>query len=625
VPERLPRWLSCLLVLLCLAACSRAPAPAAAAAPPGFAHIEAARSPDWHDEHPPAAGWVAVSLPDRWQTRWPGFAGVVWYRLRWTRTDTAPARPPALLVENLSRLGEVSLNGSLLMRRAPDAAPSLQAHGEPRYWLLAAPMLRQGGNTLLVRVPGLAAYDAGLDAVRIGDAARLQAGYDRLRAGKTRQLVLAIMQLIVSSLFLAFWLMRRRETVYGWYSLNAFCSFGLNLLYSITDGLWFSDDIHLWHRAGILLFALTNTIFVIFMLRLCDLRRPRAEAGLWLILAGTAAAAGLVPPPALFFLRAGLSLYLFAIVFISIVVLFRHTWRTWGERRIDLRILSLFFLLSLLATLHDQLTRSGWADFGVWYTWAELLGVTLMLAWRFADSLRRIDRFNIELTDRIAAREAELTATHVQLRRLERDHALDQERRRISREIHDGMGSTLVGALRRIEHGTMERDGIVRVLRDCIDDLKLSLDSLSVADPDLLSLLATLRFRLLRRLQAAGIVMQWDVADVPPLPWLDAQGALHILRIVQEVLANILGHTPATRIAFATASDAHSVTVTVRDNGGGAFTHRPEEPAPPGPGRGLANIAARAAALGATCAWQAAPEGGIFTLHLPRERGADAG
>ncbi|RUY14538.1 histidine kinase, partial [Mesorhizobium sp. M7A.F.Ca.CA.001.13.2.1] len=53
-----------------------------------FKTIEAVRS-GWDAAAPPAAGWTSVTLPDDWATRWPGFDGVVWYRLTFDRPDAA--------------------------------------------------------------------------------------------------------------------------------------------------------------------------------------------------------------------------------------------------------------------------------------------------------------------------------------------------------------------------------------------------------------------------------------------------------------------------------------------------------------------------------------------------------
>ncbi|MDR2219194.1 MAG: hypothetical protein LBE24_01260 [Methylobacillus sp.] len=242
---------------------------------------------------------------------------------------------------------------------------------------------------------------------------------------------------------------------------------------------------------------------------------------------------------------------------------------------------------------------------------------------RYINSLKAVENANALLAQRVAEREAELSQKYEQLRQLEQQHVLEQERQRIMQEMHDGLGSSLISALHVVERGTPEREEIAQVLRDCIDDLKLSLDSLSFSESDLLSLLATLRFRLGSRLQTAGVTLQWNVADVPPLPWLNAQSALHILRILQEVLANIIKHTQASRIAFSTHCDASDVIVQVRDNGHGNFTHTFSTETPSPSGCGLTNIANRAHAIGATGSWEPTDEGGLFTLRLPLKKRAE--
>jgi len=153
------------------------------------------------------------------------------------------------------------------------------------------------------------------------------------------------------------------------------------------------------------------------------------------------------------------------------------------------------------------------------------------------------------------------------------------------------------------------------VLRDCIDDLKLAIDSLQDADADLLALLAAVRFRLAPRLKTAGIELTWGVQDLPPLPWLDPQNALHVLRILQEVLTNILKHSGANMIDVATAHHGHEVEVRVRDNG---TPFVPDEAATLSPARqGLSNVRNRAQALGARCRWSTWEGGGEFSLRLP--------
>ena len=84
-------------------------------------------------------------------------------------------------------------------------------------------------------------------------------------------------------------------------------------------------------------------------------------------------------------------------------------------------------------------------------------------------------------------------------------------------EMHDGLGSSLVSALRVVENGKMQSGELAGVLKDCIDDLKLAIDSIEPVDDDLLLLLATLRFRLGARLENTGIRLHWKVSKIPPL------------------------------------------------------------------------------------------------------------
>jgi signal transduction histidine kinase len=182
--------------------------------------------------------------------------------------------------------------------------------------------------------------------------------------------------------------------------------------------------------------------------------------------------------------------------------------------------------------------------------------------------------------------------------------------------MHDGLGSSLVSALRVVEGGRLSEADVAEVLKGCIDDLKLTIDSLEPVEADLLLLLATLRFRLGPRLAGAGVSLRWEISDVPPLDWLDPRNALHILRILQEAFTNTLKHTRATQISVTTGVEGGYVTVTITDNGGGF----PIAQALTGGGKGLANQQRRAQAIGAEIVLTANDAGTTLTLKLPEKR-----
>jgi signal transduction histidine kinase len=98
----------------------------------------------------------------------------------------------------------------------------------------------------------------------------------------------------------------------------------------------------------------------------------------------------------------------------------------------------------------------------------------------------------------------------------------------------------------------MPHHEVAAVLAECIDDLKLAIDSIEPVDQDLLLLLATLRFRIGARLENGGIILHWNVSDIPPLDWLNPSCSLHVLRILQEALSNIIKHSGATEVSLST-------------------------------------------------------------------------
>jgi signal transduction histidine kinase len=202
---------------------------------------------------------------------------------------------------------------------------------------------------------------------------------------------------------------------------------------------------------------------------------------------------------------------------------------------------------------------------------------------------------------------------------IENQQMLNAERRRLMQDMHDGLGSSLISAIRSVERGAMNDAEISDVLKGCMDDLKLAIDSMESVDADVLLLLATLRFRLAPRIESAGVALRWEVQPVPELPWLDAGSALHILRIMQECIANVLRHTRATTICFSTATVGEGVCVVIEDNGAGFDVEKALQRS----GRGLRNQQQRAMAIGGTVSWESGSGGTRFTLWLPLQRKAD--
>ena len=108
------------------------------------------------------------------------------------------------------------------------------------------------------------------------------------------------------------------------------------------------------------------------------------------------------------------------------------------------------------------------------------------------------------------------------------------------------------------------------------------------------------RYRIQPALNHRGIELVWRIADGMDTQWLPAQSTVHVLKIVQEALGNILRHTHATRVEVL-LEPLHrqaGLLLEVRDNGHGITV--PEGHATAAMGHGLVGMRRRAQLLGGT-------------------------
>lgn len=293
----------------------------------------------------------------------------------------------------------------------------------------------------------------------------------------------------------------------------------------------------------------------------------------------------------------------------------RASWR----RSPDAMLMSLGVGLCVLYGINDWALQSDFLGPEHWYLGPYInlqnFGMLCYLMYRrYIGALAHVEQSNLQLASRLRERESELALSYQRLIEIEHRQTLAGERLRLMQDMHDGLGSSLQSALWAVERGQLDDSAIPDILRACIDDLHLTIDSLEPVEADLLLLLATLRYRLGERLRLAGMRLQWAVADVPPLEWIDPRTALHILRILQEALSNIVKHTNATEIRVATAFDDTGVTVSITDNGPGFDLAAARQRG----GKGLLNQQRRAAAIGGAIDWEAFAGGGTrVVLWLP--------
>lgn len=582
--------------------------------------VEAVRGTGGHDTAPPAEGWTPVTLPDVWTTRWPTLNGVAWYRITWQQpTDV---REAGLLLEYVNMAGAVFLNGAPIGRDTSLVEPLTRSWNTPQHWLLAPPLLRVGApNTLWVRVSGLSAYAPGLGPVRVGPAADIKAHYQRERLVRRDLQVLGLAgSTTVAAIFGALWLLRRREAAYGWFSLMSFLwvAFALNQVVTSPWPLATTDG---WQAANTSLLMMFCASYLIFVVRFCERRLPRTEWALGLLTLACCIDLWLVAPATMELHRTGWTLVAFLI---STGAGIGYLVNACIVRSTRLLALVPFTVVGVAAGLHDLLVFVQWLDSNVYYSamssYAVVFGMALVLAGRFVQSLNRIENFNTELQDEVAAARGELATTLAQRHALELAHARIGERVNLVSDLHDGLGGMLVGSIATLEHApeTLSAPELLAMLKRLRDDLRLIIDAAGHDDASggrqtFGELLAPLRHRVSQLLDAHGIDCRWQLAGLDTLQLAPSQN-LDLLRFLQEALTNVLKHSGGSRVDVCVQRTGAALELSVQDDGRGFAPAAPGEAAT---GAGLRSLRARARRLGSELAIRSAPGATRLMLRVP--------
>ncbi|MDN5780591.1 MAG: ATP-binding protein [Luteimonas sp.] len=607
-----PGWL---LLALLLAGCVRDLPRDASAATIELTRAEAVRS-DEDAVVPPAGGWTPVELVDYWDQRWPGHDGVVWYRLRWQQRDAS--RSAGLLVNYMSMTGAVYVNGSLVGRAPRLVEPLSRTWVAPDYFLLSPPLLREGENTLLLRVSGRSDYQPGAGTVVVGDPAAVRAQYrnERFRRHDIK-LVNVAMSAVLGVLFLMMWLLRRQDTVYGWFALSELTGalYGANFIAASTWPFPTTDG---WAAFNAAMWVVSGAGYTMFLLRFGERRYPRIERAMWMVSVAALAAALLAPgwmgPHRTPWILAGVVFF-----YAGVLWFMRHALR---QRRVEYLVLAGCLVIPVLVSIHDLGAYLGWvhADtfLGSLTSVVSLVGIAFVVSYRFVNAMRRVEGFNAELQREVAAATSELASTLNRQHALELSHSRAGERLQLVRDLHDGFGGTLVGAISRLEQAPDGMPGtqVVSLLKDMRDDLRLVIDTTAQEHADLAMLLAPLRHRATSLLEAGGIDAHWQVQGLDGLH-LGPGRSLDLLRLLQEALTNVFKHSRARRVDVRVMRVDEVLEVQVRDDGRGLSA----DVAPgslDGAGAGLASMRLRAQRLGAQLHLAAAAAGGTeLRLELP--------
>jgi PAS domain S-box-containing protein len=174
----------------------------------------------------------------------------------------------------------------------------------------------------------------------------------------------------------------------------------------------------------------------------------------------------------------------------------------------------------------------------------------------------------------------------------------EQERQRLSRELHDGLGQTLVAIKLRLESIPLDNLGdqkktiemVKQMFNQTIEETRRISNNLMPAALTEFSLAVVLR-NLCNEFEAnSGITISLVVGVLPES--LDMLTKTYAYRIAQEALTNIVKHSSASRAVVSVFSDILKLYLHVEDNGVGFNPSKPNDL-----GNGLYNMKERASLL----------------------------
>jgi signal transduction histidine kinase len=201
--------------------------------------------------------------------------------------------------------------------------------------------------------------------------------------------------------------------------------------------------------------------------------------------------------------------------------------------------------------------------------------------------------------------------------------AREEERRRLRRDFHDGIGPQLAALTLELEtaRNKLSHDptagalleGLAGRTAEITADVRRSVQGLRPPALDELGLVGALR-EVAAQYGQNGLSLRVEAhEDLPPLP---AAAEVAAYRIAREAITNVVRHSGAGECAVRIALEDGALSLIITDDGRGIGAGRKT-------GVGLHSMRERAEELGGTCAVEPVPTGGTrVSVRLPVGEGS---
>jgi len=565
---------------------------------------------------------VPVDLPDEWARSRGGLDGPVWYRVEFPRLQTPEADDlMALFIEQVCSTLEIYLNGQLVHSSGRTGEPLTNNCNHPQLVALPSVLLKNGGNTIDIKVAGYRLAEVGsrqragsLSALAIGPQSELAVRHARLTALQVSapQAVSATLVLMGGFMFVLGFI-NRRESHLAYF--GALC-----VGWALVDARLWVRSLPIGHsEVEFLLCAMLGFITwaaVQFLLRYAGVRRRLVDVGLPVQCAVLAVSLVLAGPGRLHAVASFWYVVLALEVAAAAVWHLRHQRRSRG--------------VWLMAVLLAAVSVAGLIEFGTQWSGARPLAghiaqlvvpiifvlVGLRLVQQHGRALHQAEQGKAQLEQRVREATAEIERNFRQLAELRVEQVTERERKRIAADLHDDLGAKLL----TIVH-TSDSERISTLAREALEEMRLSVRGLTGKPVRLTDALGDWRAEVVSRLAQAGIEGDWEAPEDLPQT-LSARAYVQTTRILREATSNIIKHSNASHCSVVARISDNDFQFVVQDNGDGITA---ELEGRLDRGHGLASMKNRAKQLQGQCLVESGPGyGTVIRLTVPLDRALQA-
>jgi len=523
-----------------------------------------------------------VSLPDNWRSdaRSSQFCGR--YTIHFDRVEALESL--AILVPTYRFHLSARINDQLLGKSEHQRNQIVPFYAEIPQHLLA-----EENNTLELTLTSSPVGEGFFDSVVLGSSVQLNDLRKRMqfwRVWLPQMLAIVIAVFGVISLLMFLTDIKRREYFY-------FGLFSLAWVVHMTNLLWMDITIptYLWTRIvffAVVSFATFGCLFASEFLQNINHRRDKVLISIWF---AWAVALFIVGQEQLLFVAQFLAIpYSMTLGFVAAGNFLRAT-NFWNLSSIAVLYLAQNLAI-IVVGIHDVGLTLNIVDKSIVF-YLHFVGPLLILSIgahmlvRYVTLLRTEQRFSGALQAELATERVQLQSALARERSAIESSAAQRERDGLMRDLHDSLGARLVSLV----HLSGEGSASGKAAQETLDELRFMTTPLRTKDGDITVLLANFREKRLQKLEDAGLAVYWRIEDIDSPPTWTAGESMDFLRLLDELLSNILKHGTGNQIKIE-LTDA-PILLTISNPHGGRTVIGEK-------GVGLQSLALRSEKIGAS-------------------------